>query len=329
MAGIYGVGRREERPCPGILPAGTPGGEDRRRAGTQTRAAMASGRDRDPKAVGVDDGMVEGGADVGQARHRLEEAGHLQRVGAQLVQMPVGRGQHLPAFTFIGRCHDEQVGHTAQEADVEHPGMGGSVGADKAGAVDGQGHVQFLQGDVVDELVIGALQEGRVYRRIGFHAVGRHASRECHCVLFGDADVEIALRETLGKGDERHVEAVSGVHAGELLATKGSFRLKAEIEKIRESERVIVVDAALLPEWDSSSWIDVLVVVDADEEKALDEDKERAKTYEWRVRSRSTGHLKSTVYFRNFSFDVGQPASFEEKDEHPSAVEYLLAALGT
>lgn len=64
-----------------------------------------------------------------------------------------------------------------------------------------------------------------------------------------------------------------------------------------------------------------------DEEKVLDEDKEKAKTYEWRARSRSTGHQKSTVYFRNFSFDVGQPASFEEKDEHPSAVEYLLTAL--
>jgi uncharacterized OsmC-like protein len=64
-----------------------------------------------------------------------------------------------------------------------------------------------------------------------------------------------------------------------------------------------------------------------DERKALDDDKERARAYEWRVRSRSTGHLKSTVYFRNFSFEVGQPASFEEKDVYPSAVEYLLAAL--
>ena len=64
-----------------------------------------------------------------------------------------------------------------------------------------------------------------------------------------------------------------------------------------------------------------------DEEKALQDDKKRARDYEWRVRARSTGHLKSTVYFRNFSVDVGQPASFEEKDEHPSAVEYLLAAL--
>lgn len=60
---------------------------------------------------------------------------------------------------------------------------------------------------------------------------------------------------------------------------------------------------------------------------ALAEDKARAREYEWRLRARSTGHMKSTVYCRNFSFDVGQPASFEEKDRHPSAVEYLLGAL--
>lgn len=64
-----------------------------------------------------------------------------------------------------------------------------------------------------------------------------------------------------------------------------------------------------------------------EETKVLNEDKEKAKAYQWRARARSTGRLKSTVYFRNFSFEVGQPASFEEKDEHPSAVEYLLTAL--
>ena len=61
---------------------------------------------------------------------------------------------------------------------------------------------------------------------------------------------------------------------------------------------------------------------------ALAEDKRKAREYEWRTRTRSTGHLKSTVYCRNFSFDVGQAASFEEKDRHPSAVELLLGALG-
>jgi uncharacterized OsmC-like protein/TusA-related sulfurtransferase len=67
--------------------------------------------------------------------------------------------------------------------------------------------------------------------------------------------------------------------------------------------------------------------VSEDERKTLDDDKQRARDYEWRARARSTEHLKSTVYCRNFSFEVGQPASFEEKDECPSAVEYLLAAL--
>ncbi|MCF8378441.1 MAG: OsmC family protein [Bacteroidales bacterium] len=64
-----------------------------------------------------------------------------------------------------------------------------------------------------------------------------------------------------------------------------------------------------------------------DNKKTLEEDKQKAKNYEWRLRTRSTGHLKSTVYCRNFSFDVGQAASFEEKDKHPSALEYLVGAL--
>ena len=37
--------------------------------------------------------------------------------------------------------------------------------------------------------------------------------------------------------------------------------------------------------------------------------------------------MRSTAYCRNHSFGVGQPASFEERDESPSAIEYLLGAL--
>ena len=60
---------------------------------------------------------------------------------------------------------------------------------------------------------------------------------------------------------------------------------------------------------------------------SLEKDKAEAKKFEWRLRTRATGHLKSTVYVRNFSFDVGQAVSFEEKDQFPSALEYLLGAL--
>jgi uncharacterized OsmC-like protein len=62
--------------------------------------------------------------------------------------------------------------------------------------------------------------------------------------------------------------------------------------------------------------------------EALAEDKRKARNYEWRLRIRASDHLTSTVYCRNFSFKVGQPASFEERDSHPSAVELMLGSLG-
>jgi hypothetical protein len=62
--------------------------------------------------------------------------------------------------------------------------------------------------------------------------------------------------------------------------------------------------------------------------EALDADREAARDYEWRTRVRHRGGMRATFYCRNFQLDVGQPASFEERDEHPSAVEYVLGALG-
>ena len=66
------------------------------------------------------------------------------------------------------------------------------------------------------------------------------------------------------------------------------------------------------------------LVPDAD---ALEQDKLKARDYVWRTRVRSTAPREASVYARNFSWKLGQPASFEEKDEHPSAVEALLGAL--
>lgn len=59
----------------------------------------------------------------------------------------------------------------------------------------------------------------------------------------------------------------------------------------------------------------------------LEADKAKARAYEWRVRARATGPRSSRAYCRNFAIDVGQPASFDASDVHPSAVEVLLAAL--
>ncbi|MGI8587104.1 MAG: OsmC family protein [Chloroflexia bacterium] len=50
--------------------------------------------------------------------------------------------------------------------------------------------------------------------------------------------------------------------------------------------------------------------------------------YTWTARVRWIGDQEATVYIRNHTFIVGPPAGFRQTDAHPSAVEYLLGALG-
>ena len=86
--------------------------------------------------------------------------------------------------------------------------MGRAVGADEAGAVDGEAHGQALDRDVMHDLVVAALQEGRVDRAERLVAFGRKTGGEGHRVLLGDADVEGAVRERLVED----VDAGAGRH---------------------------------------------------------------------------------------------------------------------
>ncbi len=54
----------------------------------------------------------------------------------------------------------------------------------------------------------------------------------------------------------------------------------------------------------------------------------KARAYKFQARIRWKGETTATVYARNHSFAVGQPASFDVQDIAPSALEYLLGSLG-
>ena len=56
---------------------------------------------------------------------------------------------------------------------------------------------------------------------------------------------------------------------------------------------------------------------------------QQARDYRWQCRVRWSGGLQTQVYCRNHSWNVGQPASFDVEDAAPSAVEYVLGALGS
>lgn len=55
---------------------------------------------------------------------------------------------------------------------------------------------------------------------------------------------------------------------------------------------------------------------------------EKARNYRFQTRIRWKGDSTATVYARNHSFSLGQPASFDVQDVAPGALEYLLGSLG-
>jgi TusA-related sulfurtransferase/uncharacterized OsmC-like protein len=63
-------------------------------------------------------------------------------------------------------------------------------------------------------------------------------------------------------------------------------------------------------------------------DEALKTDIDKARSFVWSARVRWTEGMQARAFIRNHSFLVGQPASFDTQDIAPSAVEYVLAAIG-
>ena len=101
--------------------------------------------------------------------------------------------------------------------------MGRAVGADEAGAVDGEAHRQALDRDVVHDLVVAALQEGRIDRAERLVAFGREAGGERHRMLLGDADIEGARREGLLEHVEAGADGIAAVMATILSSFSASL----------------------------------------------------------------------------------------------------------
>lgn len=57
-------------------------------------------------------------------------------------------------------------------------------------------------------------------------------------------------------------------------------------------------------------------------------DESSSQSYVWNLRVRWMADMVAAVYARNNNFTVGHPASFKDKDPYPSAVEYMLGAVG-
>ncbi len=147
--------------------------------------------------------------------------------------------EHVHEHRLVARRHHHDVGQAAQVGDVKRAVVRGPVVADQAGAVHGEDDVELLQADVVDDLVIGALQERRVDGRDGLAPLQGQARGEQDGLLLGDADVVVAVGQLAledvepgarvhRRGDPDHALVATGLgHQGvaEHLGVGGRGRL--------------------------------------------------------------------------------------------------------
>ena len=154
-------------------------------------------QDRDPRAFAHDPSLAD--------RQRDAALGHLDAdaVAARVAQrdraaVVGGRGRdHVHELGLVRRRHDHHVRQAGEGGDVERAGVGRAVRADEPRPVDGEADGQVLDRDVVHDLVVGALQEGRVDGAERPEALRREPGGKRDGVLLGDADVEHALGEDL------------------------------------------------------------------------------------------------------------------------------------
>ena len=76
--------------------------------------------------------------------------------------------------------------------------MCGPVLTHEACPINGQGDVQALQGYIVYQLIVAALQKGRVNGEHRFETIAGHTRSQRHRVLFGNRDIVEALGKRLG-----------------------------------------------------------------------------------------------------------------------------------
>ena len=96
---------------------------------------------------------------------------------------------------LVGGRHHHEIRQRAKVGEVEAAGVRRAVGADQPCAIHREAHGQILDRHVVDDLVVGALQEGRIDRGERPIALRRESRGEGHRMLLGDADVERTLGE--------------------------------------------------------------------------------------------------------------------------------------
>ena len=82
------------------------------------------------------------------------------------------RSQKVLELVLVLGRHHQGIGKVSKVRNIEQPLVGGPIAAHQPSPIQGKGHVQVLKADIVHHLVVGALEECRIDRGNGLHALG-------------------------------------------------------------------------------------------------------------------------------------------------------------
>ena len=127
--------------------------------------------------------------------------------------------------------HEGEVGKGAEHGDVEKSVVRGTVGANDAGTVEGNGDGEVLKADVVHHDVDGALEEGGVNGVNRTKTGGGQAGGEDGAMGFANTDVEETGGEFFCEGGESGGGGHGGGKGGDAVVGGGkAFEPVAEGE---------------------------------------------------------------------------------------------------
>ena len=168
----------------------------------------AETEDGDIGAVGVEVFML-GGEEAGFAEFEGWGVGEDFGNGVSWVADGTERGvpgthelEALDQAVFVDDGHEDGVWEGAEEGDVAEAVVDRSVATDEASTVEAEANAEPLEGDFLERLIEGALEEGRVNGEEWAEPGFGHAREHVEGVGFADAGVEGTVWEFFeGLGD--------------------------------------------------------------------------------------------------------------------------------
>lgn len=99
-------------------------------------------------------------------------------------------------LVFVLGCHHGQVGDKTEKGYIKHSMMGRPIITHHPGPIQGKGHWQVWQADIVDQLIQGTLHKTGIDSQHWPQTVQGKTSSKGHGMLLRDSHVKKTIRET-------------------------------------------------------------------------------------------------------------------------------------